>query len=116
MPNDANVAVGARAVGGWEVGSTVATVLRRALVLSIALLATSCASTATTAETAAPATTAPAPEASEATTAAPTTSTTTTTTTTTIEAPPIWNLVGGGQIEPGSIEGQDTVLWFWAPW
>ncbi len=51
------------------------------------------------------------------TTAVPsTTSTTTTTTTTTTEAPAVWNLVGGGQIEPGSIEGQDTVLWFWAPW
>lgn len=25
-------------------------------------------------------------------------------------------LVGGGQIDLNSIEGQDTVLWFWAPW
>ena len=24
--------------------------------------------------------------------------------------------VGGGQLEFGSLEGQDTVLWFWAPW
>ncbi len=24
--------------------------------------------------------------------------------------------VNGGQFELGSIEGQDTVLWFWAPW
>lgn len=23
---------------------------------------------------------------------------------------------GGGQLEWNSIEGQDTVLWFWAPW
>ncbi len=45
-----------------------------------------------------------------------TTSTTTTSTTTTTAAPAVWNLVGGGQIDPGSIEGQDTVLWFWAPW
>ena len=25
-------------------------------------------------------------------------------------------LVGGGQLDLGSIEGSDTVLWFWAPW
>ena len=25
-------------------------------------------------------------------------------------------LVAGGQIDIGSLEGQDTVLWFWAPW
>ncbi len=25
-------------------------------------------------------------------------------------------LVGGGQLDLNSIEGQDTVLWFWAPW
>lgn len=24
--------------------------------------------------------------------------------------------VDGGQINFGSLEGQDTVLWFWAPW
>jgi len=24
--------------------------------------------------------------------------------------------VDGGQFEFGSLEGQDTVLWFWAPW
>lgn len=24
--------------------------------------------------------------------------------------------VAGGQIDFGSLEGQDTVLWFWAPW
>ena len=24
--------------------------------------------------------------------------------------------VGGGQIDFGSFEGQDVVLWFWAPW
>lgn len=24
--------------------------------------------------------------------------------------------VAGGQIDLSSIEGQDTVLWFWAPW
>ncbi len=23
---------------------------------------------------------------------------------------------GGGQLDFGSLEGQDTVLWFWAPW
>lgn len=26
------------------------------------------------------------------------------------------DLVGGGQIDLNSIEGTDTVLWFWAPW
>lgn len=25
-------------------------------------------------------------------------------------------LIGGGQFDLGSIEGTDTVLWFWAPW
>lgn len=24
--------------------------------------------------------------------------------------------VSGGQIDTGSFEGTDTVLWFWAPW
>jgi len=24
--------------------------------------------------------------------------------------------VGGGQLALGSIDGQDTILWFWAPW
>jgi ABC-type glycerol-3-phosphate transport system substrate-binding protein len=24
--------------------------------------------------------------------------------------------VAGGQLDLASIEGQDTVLWFWAPW
>lgn len=24
--------------------------------------------------------------------------------------------VDGGQLDLGSLEGQDTVLWFWAPW
>lgn len=26
------------------------------------------------------------------------------------------NTVGGGQLDLGSIDGQDTILWFWAPW
>ena len=26
------------------------------------------------------------------------------------------DLVGGGQLDLNSIVGQDTVLWFWAPW
>ena len=25
-------------------------------------------------------------------------------------------LVGGGQFDAGDYEGQDLVLWFWAPW
>lgn len=24
--------------------------------------------------------------------------------------------VAGGQLDVGALEGQDTVLWFWAPW
>lgn len=24
--------------------------------------------------------------------------------------------ISGGQIDLGSLEGQDAVLWFWAPW
>lgn len=24
--------------------------------------------------------------------------------------------VSGGQLDFGALEGQDTVLWFWAPW
>lgn len=24
--------------------------------------------------------------------------------------------VAGGQLDLGALEGQDTVLWFWAPW
>jgi len=24
--------------------------------------------------------------------------------------------ISGSQIDLGSLEGQDTVLWFWAPW
>ncbi len=24
--------------------------------------------------------------------------------------------VSGGQLDLGDLEGQDTVLWFWAPW
>ncbi len=29
---------------------------------------------------------------------------------------PIIPTADGGQIDFGSLEGQDTVLWFWAPW
>ena len=32
------------------------------------------------------------------------------------DAPGSLALVSGSQIDAGSIEGQDTVLWFWAPW
>jgi len=89
--------------------------------LAFGLLAGACASDGGTVELAESAASAadPAPvgdETAAPTTAVPSTTSTTTTTTTTTEAPAVWNLVGGGQIEPGSIEGQDTVLWFWAPW
>lgn len=30
--------------------------------------------------------------------------------------PDLVSLVGGGQLDLNSIEGTDTVLWFWAPW
>jgi len=28
----------------------------------------------------------------------------------------VFDTVSGTQIDLGSLEGQDTVLWFWAPW
>jgi cytoskeletal protein RodZ len=37
-------------------------------------------------------------------------------TTITETAADLVGLVGGGQLDLNSIEGQDTVLWFWAPW
>jgi hypothetical protein len=30
--------------------------------------------------------------------------------------PVVYDTVAGGQLDFGSLEGQDTVLWFWAPW
>lgn len=30
--------------------------------------------------------------------------------------PVVFDTVTGGQIDLGALEGQDTVLWFWAPW
>lgn len=30
--------------------------------------------------------------------------------------PVVFDTVAGGQIDLGALEGQDTVLWFWAPW
>lgn len=52
---------------------------------------------------------------------APTSTTTTSTTaapetTTTAQPGELVDLVGGGQLDLNSIEGTDTVLWFWAPW
>lgn len=32
------------------------------------------------------------------------------------EASLVATTVNGGQIDFGSLEGQDVVLWFWAPW
>lgn len=29
---------------------------------------------------------------------------------------PLFETVSGGQFDLGSVEGTDTVLWFWAPW
>ena len=26
------------------------------------------------------------------------------------------DLIGGGQLDGGDLEGRDVVLWFWAPW
>ena len=37
-------------------------------------------------------------------------------TTTTVSAGNIVPLVGGGQLDLNSVQGTDTVLWFWAPW
>jgi hypothetical protein len=53
------------------------------------------------AEAAAPATDSTAPEASAAEEAA---------------GGRVFDTVSGSQIDFGSLEGQDTVLWFWAPW
>lgn len=71
--------------------------------------------------TSAPTSSTPSSEATE-TTSAPTTAASTTEPPTTVapttEAPAgdFVNLVGGGQLDLNSIEGTDTVLWFWAPW
>jgi hypothetical protein len=32
------------------------------------------------------------------------------------EASLVASTIDGGQIDFGSLEGQDVVLWFWAPW
>lgn len=37
-------------------------------------------------------------------------------TTTTASPADLVTLVGGGQLDLNSVEGTDTVLWFWAPW
>lgn len=34
----------------------------------------------------------------------------------TAATPVVYDTVTGGQIDLGALEGQDTVLWFWAPW
>ena len=44
------------------------------------------------------------------------TPTTTAPSTTAPVEPELVDLVGGGQLDLTSIEGTDTVLWFWAPW
>jgi hypothetical protein len=33
-----------------------------------------------------------------------------------VATPVVYDTVTGGQIDLGALEGQDTVLWFWAPW
>lgn len=35
---------------------------------------------------------------------------------TTVSAGNVVPLVGGGQLDLNSVQGTDTVLWFWAPW
>jgi len=85
-----------------------------ATLAALALVATSCgggsADTTTDAavDSAAPAPTqaeaAPAEEAAPVEEAAP------------AEASLVATTVSGGQIDFGSLEGQDVVLWFWAPW
>lgn len=75
----------------------------------------------TTSAPADPTTTAPpaADDAAVTTTEAVVTTTTaepaTTTTESQVDENLVW-LVGGGQLDLNSIEGTDTVLWFWAPW
>ena len=92
-----------------------------ALVGAVALLAAACGSSADSITESAEApsastaeTVAPAPSASESTD--PTTAEVAPDETgTAVAAEPV-ALVGGGQFDLGSLEGQDTVLWFWAPW
>lgn len=33
-----------------------------------------------------------------------------------VEMVGVVSTVSGGQLDLASIEGQDTILWFWAPW
>lgn len=103
----------------------------RGLVVAIALLAAACASDASV-DLASEASVAPtaAPEAvvenpaTEVTTAAPSPTSSAAPSPTSSDAPStteapvgeLVNLVGGGQLDLNSIEGTDTVLWFWAPW
>jgi hypothetical protein len=74
------------------------------LFVALALFATSCGggSTETTAEVVAESTSAPTSDAAEDTEPA--------------EASVVATTVDGGQIDFGSLQGQDVVLWFWAPW
>lgn len=93
--------------------------LALALIGVCALVATSCGggstdaatetSSATEAASPAPTTEAPAAAAAQ-TEAAPTVESGTS------EASLIATTVTGSQIDFGSLEGQDVVLWFWAPW
>ena len=110
------------------------------VVTSIALFASACAQTTTDQTTSAPQTTEPALEAAgadanpESTTApsppsSPSTVTSTTpqstSTTESADVPAtagpglptlVADTVGGAQIDTNSLEGQDVVVWFWAPW
>ena len=71
-----------------------------AMTLAFALLATACGGTATTD---APDTT---QSASSSEDAAPAEA----------QASLVASTISGGQIDFGSLAGQDVVLWFWAPW
>jgi hypothetical protein len=104
---------------------TMPTGLFRSALLATSLVAAACGG-AEQVDSSTPATEQPSTESTRtpdsttapSTTASANTSPTTTAITTTTAAPAgeLVPLVGGGQIDLNSIEGQDTVLWFWAPW
>ncbi len=86
-----------------------------ALVAAFLLVAGACGSS-TGNDVAAPAESVSQDTGSSTSTASTTTSLDEPTTTTAAPVGDLVNLVGGGQLDLNSVQGTDTVLWFWAPW
>ncbi len=86
--------------GSWTTDTLIDMTRFRSAAATAALILTlaACGSEASTTESAAPAT-----EAAESAPAGPA-----------IEG--TFPTVAGGQLDLGALAGQDTVLWFWAPW